>query len=340
MNRICEIHNRQQNQVLQEEKLVLYCPECANRNILSIIQLEEQLEQQKRQADFDKIQNNKKRLCKRIMLGIIIAVYTQVLPWIFAPFFYEKDSTQHFLLIVSEGYIWMWTQGWIILFSIFFISLGVVNIVDACKKLNKLSTRVISLKENKKDIAYAMSKFQNSERLQQANEFMKKLRKKFVEQKTTVTPIEVMTEYELSIYYAKLIQYKDYRNVKFLIPLENYGISLIAEQNGFKTAFLVVKDVSRLTTELISILAVGRAYFDCEYAVVLMHLEFPQEIVEFSQEMQIECWNMKKVEQQLTSNTVEDWTCYVDDFLINTDIDLKKYSIYEKQRLVHLNELN
>lgn len=340
MNNVCEIHNRQKNQVLQEEKLVLYCPDCANLNILSIIQFEEQLEQQKKQSDMDKINKNKKKLYKRLILGSIIALYSQLLPWIFAPFFNVKNPEDPFLTTVNKGYRWMWTQGWIILGSLFFIILGVANIIDAIKKINKLPSGMIYLKESKKDIEYAVSRFQDSSRLQHASDFMKKLRKKYVEQKTTVTPLEVMTEYELSIYYAKLIQYKGYTNLKFLVPLDSYGISLIAEKDGVKTAFMVVKSANRLTSQTISRLAVGRAYFDCEFAAVLMHLEFLEEIENIAKEFLINCWNMKEIEQQLISNKVEDWGQYLEDFIVNTDVDLKKYAIYEKERLIHMEELN
>ncbi|MBQ0140635.1 MAG: hypothetical protein KBT36_15230 [Kurthia sp.] len=340
MNEKCERHNKKRNQVVQDEKLVLYCPECAKQNILSIIQLEDQLEFQKNHESKQQALYKKNTLHKQITLGFIIALYLQVTPWIFSPFFYEVLSVEQFIKSVANGYLWMWTQGWTILVSVFFIILGLVNIIDAKKKLKKLSLQIPVLKVKKKDLNNAVTRFQNSNRLQQSAEYMKKLHKKYVEQKTTITPVEVMTEYELSIYYARLIQHLGYENVKFYVPIESYGINLIAEKDGVKSAFMVIKDARRLNAQSISHLAIGRAYYDCEKASILLHGEASKEMQQFAHEMVIQCWDMKKIEEKLTSQTVDDWANYLEGFLIKSDMDLKKYAIYERERLLHLSELH
>lgn len=339
MNGKCEQHNREHNQVLQDEKLVLYCPKCAEQNILSIIQLEDQIELQKKQENHQEIVAKKKNLHKQIILSLIIALYLQMLPWLVVPFFYEMVSLREFMRNVVRGYIWMWTQGWMIFVSLIFIFLGIINILDAKKKLKLLSNPMPVLKMSKKDINHALTRFQSSIRLQQSSEYMKKLHKKYVEQKTTITPVEVMTEYELSIYYAKLIQQLGYRNVKFYVAAESYGIHLIAEKKGVKEAFMVIKDNRRLTSQSISRLAIGRAYYDCEQATVLLHGEPAKEVQLFAKEMVIQWCDMKKIEEQVVSYSIDEWTHYLDEFLIKTDMDLKKYAIYEKERLLHVNEI-
>lgn len=338
MNSKCEVHNEVQNQVLHEEKLVVYCPECAKKNILSLIQFEDQLQMKKEKIDIETIQSNKKNLYKQMVLGLLIALYIQMIPWIFAPFFYPIKTLAMYLLSVEEGYKWMWTQGWVIMLSLFFIIWGILSMRDALIKIRKLNAKTGQLKTTKKDITNALKRFNSTARIQQVNDFVKTAHKKYVEQKTTITPIEVMTEYELTLYYAKLMQHLGYRSVKLTIPNDSYGVNMIGVKSGIKVAMMVVKDIDSFNPSMISKLGVGRAYFECEEALLLAHEDFPSDIVENANALVINCWNMKDVEANLTSDTVDEWTNYLEVFLNRKDKDLKNYSMYEKQRLQHLND--
>lgn len=338
MNSKCEVHNQQQNQVLHEEKLVVYCPECAKNNILSLIQFEDQLQLQKQKLDIETIQMNKNTFYKQLLLGFLIALYIQMIPWIFAPFFYPIKTFTMYLLSVIDSYKWMWTQGWVIMVSIFFIAWGILSMRDALLKIRKLNAKTGQLKTTKKDITNALKRFNSTDRIQQVNDFVKTAHKKYVEQKTTITPIEVMTEYELTLYYAKLMQHLGYRSVKLTIPNDSFGVNMIGVKSGVKVAMMVVKDIENFDPSMVSKLGVGRAYFDCEEALILAHTTFPDDIVQSAEAVMVDCWNMREVEVNLTSDTVDEWTVFLEGFLNRKDVDLKKYATYEKQRLQHLHD--
>lgn len=338
MENKCELHNIEQFKVVQDEKIVVYCKECAKHNILSIIQLEDQIEYKQQLMDSEKIKKQKSNLIRQVMLGFIIALYIQVTPWIFSPFLMEVHSNNSYLLAVGNAYKWMWTQVWAIMISCILLILGLYNVKDALSKLKELPKNGISATATKKDIMNAVKRFQSSFRIVQANEYLKKLHKKYTEDKTTIMPIAAMTEYEMALYYAKLIKYLGYRNVRLKVPVESYGISMIAVKDGVKTAMMVVKDHSRLKIEVLSRLGVGRAYFDCEEAIILTQGDLPNEISKMADELVLQYWDMKKVAQNLTSSSVDEWSEFLEEFLIKTDTDLKNYALYEKQRLIHLND--
>ncbi|GEK31199.1 hypothetical protein KZO01_15080 [Kurthia zopfii] len=338
MSHMCEIHNKEQNQVLQEQKIVLYCPECAQENILEIIQLEDQIKLNKLELSTQKIENSREKFLRQIILGMIIALYIQVLPWIFSPFYNEIDSVGSYFLAVGASYQWMWTHGWVMMLSIIFVCLGLYNVKDAFSKLKSLPKTIGTEEPTKKDRSLAVKRFQASFRLNQANEFIQKIHKKYAEQKTTVTPVEVMTEYEMTLYYAKLIQHLGYRDVELTRPLESFGVSMIAKKDGIKASMMVIKDDSRLNHEVISRFGTGRAYFDCEEAIILAPKSINHDAEQFANELRIKCCNMKELEENLTSSKVDAWTQYLDEFTIKTDTDLKRYSMYEKERLIHFSE--
>lgn len=335
MQNICKLHNIEQTQVLQEEKVVIYCSECAKLNILSIIQLEDQIDSQKQQLDLAAINKKRWNLIKQVILGLLVAIYIQILPWFFAPIILKFDMSQSYFVVVAEAYKWIWTRGWMIMLSITLFIWGLYNVKDAILKIQKLPSLKLNSTKSKKDILLAVKRFQASNRLAIAQEYIKKIHKKYIEEKTTVTPINVMTEYELALYYAKLIKHLDYENVRLTVPVENYGISMIATKKGVKTAMMVVKDTARLKPEVMSRLGIGRAYFDCDEAIILVRKELPSEIQKMADEFVLDVWNMKEIEEKITSSNVDDWSAFLDDFLIKSDTDLEKYAIYEKQRLIH-----
>lgn len=336
MQNICKLHNIEQTQVLQEEKVVLYCSECAKLNILSIIQLEDQIDSQKQQLDLKAINKKRWNLIKQVILGLLVAIYIQILPWFFAPVILNLEVNKSYFEVVSESYKWIWTRGWVIILSVILLILGLYNVKDAILKIHRLPALNIHPTKSKKDIVRAVKRFQASNRLAIAQDYIKKIHKKYKEDKTTVTPINVMTEYELALYYAKLIKHLGYENVRLTVPMESYGISMIATKNGTKTAMMVVKDTARLKTEILSRLGVGRAYFDCDEAIILVRKELTVEIQKMAEEFVLDVWNMNEIEEKITSNNVDDWSAFLDDFLIKSDTDLEKYAIYEKQRLIHL----
>lgn len=336
MQNKCKLHNIEQTQVLQEEKVVLYCSECAKLNILSIIQLEDQIDNQKQQLDTKVINKKKWNLLMQVLLGLLVAIYIQILPWFLAAIILKMDVNQSYFELVSDTYHWIWSKGWMIMLSITLFVWGLYNVKDAITKMHKLPKLKLQDTKSKKDIVLAVKRFQASNRLSKAQEFIKKIHKKYKEEKTTITPINAMTEYELALYYAKLIKHLGYENVRLTVPVESYGISMIATKNSVKTAMMVVKDTSKLKTEVLSRLGVGRAYFDCDEAIILVRKELPTEIQTLAEEFVLDVWNMKEIEENITSSNVDDWAAFLDEFLIKSDTDLEKYAIYEKQRLIHL----
>lgn len=338
MQNKCVLHNIEQYNVLQDDKLVLYCKECAKHNILSIIQLEDQIEYESQLMDAEEIKKTRDTLLRQVILGMIIALYIQITPWIFASFFMEVYSINTYLVAVGNSYKWMWTQGWLIMLSVILIILGLYNVKAGISKLKKLPKVTGNTTATKKDILVAVKRFQSSFRLTNANDYLKKLHKRYKEDKLTLTPVVAMTEYEMSLYYAKLIQHVGFKNVRLKVPVESYGISMIAVKDGVRTAIMVVKDHSRLKIEVLSRFGVGRAYFDCEEAIILTQGELPDSIKKMANELVIDYRDMKKVEEKLLTNSVDEWSLFLEDFLIKNDSDLEKYADYEKQRLIHFNE--
>ncbi|GEK34976.1 hypothetical protein [Kurthia sibirica] len=334
---ICERHNCEQNQVLQDDKLVLYCPECAKLNIVKIIQLEEQINYDNTKIDHSKLKKRKRSLYSQFLLGLIVAFYLQVTPWLFAPLFIQIESLGGYFVAVSTAYMWMWSNGLLIMMSLILILIGAYNVKDAMTKIKKLPQEKILNSLTKKDVSFALDRFQASNRLVVAKSYLQKIHKKYSEQKTTVTPVEVMTEYELTLYYAKLLQHLKFTNVKLTVPLDSFGINLIGTRDGIKTAFMVVKDVDRLSSNAVNKLGTGRAYFDCEEAVVLAQKDLSKDMQQFIEELLMGFWNMEEIKEQITSSSVDEWMIYLEDYLIRNDTDLSKYAIHEKQRIIHLN---
>lgn len=331
----CEFHKREQSKVLQDQKIVLYCPECAKEHILTIIQTEDQLKEKYAKHYRDKIEKNKQRLWHQLLLSCLVAFYLQLTPWIFAPFFYKVEKFEHYIQSVSKTYQWMWTETWMIFVSLMFMFFGLYYMRDAIRKMKKLPRlHLHRTYQTKRDMHYAIKRFQHSSRLKKANLFIKKLHKKFTEEKTTVKPVEVMTEYELVLYYAKLIQYLGYKDVQITIPSESFGVSIIAQQNGVRTAMMVSKQPEKLTPEILNHFATGRAYYDCERAILMTPMSVSTDARQFSEELRIVCWNMKEIEEQLTYDHSEAWRIYLDPYLIKHDQDLKHYAVYETHRLL------
>lgn len=331
----CEFHKKEQSKVLQEQKIVLYCPECAKEHILSIIQTEDRLKEKYAQRHIEKIEHNKQRLIHQLLLSCLVAFYLQLTPWIFAPFFYETQTIQQYVQSVGYTYRWMWTEAWVILISSVLLGLGIYYIQDAIRKIKKLpplhSKRTY---HTKKDQVHAIKRFQQSSRLKKAQIYIKKLHKRFIEEKTTIKPVELMTEYELILYYAKLIQHMAYKDVQIIVPSESFGVAIIAQQHGVRTAMMVCKEPEKLTPEMMNHFATGRAYYDCERAVLMTPTTLCPDGKQFAEELHITCWNMKEKEEQLTYDESEAWKAYLDPYLIKHDRDLKQYAIYETHRLL------
>lgn len=134
----CYIHKVKAAEVLVDEKIIVYCPKCAEANIHKIVLQEEKILKSEELAD---IRKRRHIAMKELWKSLALAFYLECLPIFITLFTHSPKSLSEYITGVKELYSQFLFQPIVQLIAIGFIVLGGYFWIAAIKSLKEIKKK-------------------------------------------------------------------------------------------------------------------------------------------------------------------------------------------------------
>ena len=312
-----------------EQKIIVFCPECAKENMDKIVTYENRLASQ---DEIAKIDREKKGAFGDFLKGLLLSIYLMVVPWIIA-FVYPYSLNKQYILRVRFIYKTYYTHPISYLVIALFFGLGIYYIIQATKKITFLQQKKMELIESTKELTHILTQFLSSKRINDLNNFIQGLRIRYNRAKSPHQPMNEMSSRELQVFVIKSLKKLGYQNIQMNNHYDSFGIHFFAENEHGKNAISVVNDELFITMDDVHKIAIGKAYFDCHQSILITASKLTEDAKTLAEKLYIDVWNQEKMDQQLNIIEQQSWIQYLENHYDYSDTDLYEYTKHELHAL-------
>lgn len=326
---ICTLHKVNSAKVVLDQKIIVFCPECAKNNMDKIVTIENQ---QAFSKEFTKIEMEKKVALSEFWKGMVVSIYLMIIPLVIAmfyPFSYSNQYIDRVAFIYQTYYLHPISY----LVIAFFFILGLYYIVKAIKNMSLVQQKKQDLIESTKELTYILNQFLSPKRIEILHDFIQGLRNRFDRAYLQQTPMSEMSIRELQVFAIKSLKKLGYKNIQINNHFDSFGIHFFAENKKVKHAISVVKDELMITMDDVHKIAIGRAYFDCSQCILITASKLTEDAKQLADELYVDVWNQEKMAELSDNNITAEWNEYLGNYYDYSDCNLGHYTKYELQRL-------
>lgn len=332
-SQVCTIHNMKTEKVLNGRKIVIFCPECAKKNMDMILKMEKNQESSGKAA---KLVQERKISISEIWKGICLSAYLLIFPFLLAlffPYIHSKSYVER-LVYIYQNYLFH-PVGLVLI--VFFFCFGVYYILQATKRIVSLQKKKIHIIQSTEELSQILDEFLSPKRVDMLTEFVKGLWERFEKTYGIMgdNDMSQMSLRELQIFTIKSLKKFGYQNIQFNSHFDSdeFGIQYFAENNNEKHAISIVKDEIIITMDDIHRIAIGKAYFGCNECILVTASKLTEDAKTLAEKLYINVWNQEKMNGLLKKNIAEQWSKVLENYYDYSDHDLAKYASLEIQRM-------
>ena len=278
-----------------EQKIIVFCPECAKENMDKIVSYEKKLASK---DEISKINQEKNGAISELLKGLLFSIYLLVVPWIIA-LVYPNPLNNDYLLRVSFLYKTYYTHPISYLVIAFFFGFGIYYIVQASKKVTILQEKKFELTNSTKELSNILNQFLSPKRINDLNDFIQGLRMRYNRVNSPHLPMNEMSVRELQIFVIKSLKKLGYQNIQMNTHYDSFGIHFFAENEQGKNAISVVDDELFITMDDVHKIAIGKAYFNCHQCILITASKLTEDAKSLAEKLYIDVWNQEKMDQRL-----------------------------------------
>lgn len=326
----CYIHKVKAAEVLVDEKIVVYCPKCAEANIHKIVLQEEKISKSEELSD---IRKRRHVAMKELWKSLVFAFYLECLPIFITLFTHSPKSLFEYISGVKELYSQFLFQPIIQLIAIGFIALGGYFWIAAIKSLKELKKEEAILLKPFANENEVHEKFQTPTKINQVNEFVRNVKKKYDSNFFSQRKMYQMSPYDFKLYMAKQLQKLDFENVRLARDDSDFKVDIFADGPNGKVAFRCINNVNLVKMEDVHKIAVEKVYYDCESSILVTTSSITKDAMELAETLRVTIWNDQVLKEKIISIENEQWSDHLQDFYDYSDQNLKKYTEFEMRRL-------
>lgn len=326
---ICTLHKVNAAKVVLNQKIIVFCPECAKKNMKKIVAIETK---QASSSKLTKLEREKKVAISELWKGIVLSIYLLIIPFAIA-LFYPLSYSKKYMERVSFIYQIYYLHPISYVLIAFFMLLGLYYVTQAIKKISLIQQKKEYMIESGKELTYILDQFLSSNRIGILNDFIQGLRNRFERAYLQQEPMSKMSIRELQVFVVKSLKKLGYKNIQTNDHYDSFGIHFFAENNFGKHAISVVKDELMITMDDVHKIAIGRAYFDCSQCILITAAKLTEDAKELANQLYVDIWNQEKMDELLHENKKEEWDQYLENHYDYSDGNLNHYTNYELQRL-------
>ncbi|MGE7624388.1 restriction endonuclease [Viridibacillus sp. NPDC096237] len=326
----CYIHKVKSAEVLVDEKIVVYCPKCAEANIHKIVLQEEKI------LKSDELAGIRKRrhiAMNELWKSTALAFYLECLPIIIVLFTHSPRSLPEYLSGVKDLYSQFLFQPIVQLVAIGFIALGGYFWIAAIKSLKALKKEEAILLKPFANEAEVHEKFQTPTKINQVNEFVRNVKKKYDSNFFSQRKVHQMSPYDFKLYLAKLLQKLDFENIRLARDDRDFKVDIFADGPNGKVAFRCINNVNLVNMDEVHKIAVEKVYYDCDSSILVTTSNITKDALDLAVTLRVTIWNDQVLKEKIISIENEQWSDHLQDFYDYSDQNLKKYTEFEMRRL-------
>lgn len=137
----------------------------------------------------------------------------------------------------------------------------------------------------------------NKELLDQYNDLIIKQEETTIQEKITTSLESVSNGLEFENYCANLLTLNGYQNVTLTKASNDYGIDILAENNGVKYAIQCKFYTSPVGNSAVQEACAGKLYYNCHVAIVLTNSVFTKNAIELANKNNVILWDTDKLNE-------------------------------------------
>ncbi|MGG0655438.1 restriction endonuclease [Rummeliibacillus pycnus] len=312
-----------------EQKIIIFCPECARKNMDKIVTLENQI---KFSEEITWLNHEKKIVFSDLWKGIVLSVYLLLIPFVIGliyPLSYSEYYSDRVAFIFRTFYLHIIS---FLLVGIFLI-IGLYYIVQAIKKISSIQQKREKLIETTNEITDILNQFLSSERIEIIDDLIQGLRNRFDQNYLKQVPMSQMSMRELQVFVVKSLKKLGYKNIQINNHFDSFDIHLFAENEHGKNSISIVKGELVITMDDVHKIAIGKAYFDCDQCILVTASKMTEDAKKLADQYYIDVWNQEKIDENINNNVTDEWVRYLEHYYDYSDRDLDSYTKYELQRM-------
>ncbi|MBK3494167.1 restriction endonuclease [Viridibacillus sp. YIM B01967] len=326
----CYIHKVKAAEVLVDDKIVVYCPKCAEANIHKIVMQEEKVLKSEELASLRK---RRQIGMKELWKSVVLAFYIEILPLFIVFFTHSPKSILEYSSGVEEIYRNFIFQPIVLAIALCFIGLGGYFWFSATKSLKQLKNEEAILLKPFANETEIHEKFQTPSKVKQVNEFVNINKMKYDSNFFSNRKITQMSQYDFKLYIAKLLQKLNFENVRLTRDDSDFKVDIFADSPDGKVAFRCINNVNFINTDDVHKIAVEKVYYDCDISVLVTTSKVTADAKNLSDTLRVNLWNDQYLKEKIAFVENAQWVDHLQDFYDYSDQNLKKYTEHELRRL-------